>query len=335
MQDRKILVTGGAGYLGSIVTKMLLEKKQHVVVLDSMIYSDVGIKGLYGMPGLSVIVGDIRDASAVRKAMRGVTEVVHLAAIANDPSGELNPELTRQVNYGAYSTLLALADEAGVSRFVNASTTSVYGKNELVGLEESSDLHPLKEYSICKAKAEELVVHANSQYLCTTSLRCATICGWSDRMRFDLILNLLTAQAIMDARIVVQGGQQQRPHIYIYDIAECFLKVLDAPASVVGGEIFNACGENVSIRSMAESIQERVQKNIELIYSPGRRDERSYNVSSNKIIKALGEIFSRSVYDAVEEIMKAHERRKWKNYMSPMYNNILMMKDGADEYTQV
>jgi len=323
----KICITGGAGYLGSILVEKCLARGYRVCVLDNMTYSDVGLAGLVNDPNLSVQPGDIRDRMDIRHAFTGCSHVIHLAAIANDPSGELAPALTRSINLESYSVLLEEAQKAGVKRFLNASTFSVYGIQSRDNITETSPLNPLKEYSICKAKSEESVKSSNSSHFITTSLRCATICGWSPRMRFDLIVNTLTFHALVKGKISVWGGEQMRPQIHIQDLSDYFIKFLTAPAHLIGGEVFNAGGENITIMQIAQSIQDVMGKGVAIETSPPRDDERSYHCSSGKIARVMDLIPRYSVKDAVREIIEAYDRGLWKNPEDPIYHNVKQVKN--------
>lgn len=324
--EKRILVTGGAGYVGSILTEKLLEREYSVVVLDNFAYTDVGIRHLFGHANLAVIEGDIRDGKAVREALNEVECVIHLAAVANDPSGELNPELTRSTNYSAYPVILKLAKKSDVQRFINASTFGVYGIKYEPNVTEDLPPEPLKEYSICKAKSEEVTKEFNSPDFVTTSLRCATVCGWSRRMRFDLIVNTLTYHALLYKKITVLGGDQQRPQIHIQDITDYFMELLTAPAHLIAGEVFNAGGQNASISDIAEAIKEIIGEEIEIEKAPPRDDERSYHVSSEKIVRTLGLRPKKTIHDAVFDIADAYQKGLWVDPLDSIYNNVKRMK---------
>jgi nucleoside-diphosphate-sugar epimerase len=323
----KVLVTGGAGYIGSVLTRKLLAAGYHVTVLDNMTYTDIGLRQLYQSPNLIVVRGDIREKADIENAVKGVDSLIHLAAIANDPSGELDPEVTRSTNLRSYPLLLKLARDSGVKRFINASTFSVYGVSDVPNLTEEMPLHPLKEYSICKAKAEEIVAEYNSRDFTTTSLRCATVCGWSPRMRFDLIVNTLTAHAIVNKKITVMGGNQQRPQIHIQDLTDYFVAMLEAPASIIGGQVFNAGAENASISSIADEIRASLDESIQIEIVPPRSDERSYHVSSEKLQRSLGLAPKRGIRNAVDEIANAYSAHLWTNPDDAIYNNVRRMTE--------
>jgi nucleoside-diphosphate-sugar epimerase len=324
--EEKVLVTGGAGYIGSVLTEKLLQQGAQVVILDNFTYTDMGIRHLLDHGNLSVIRGDIRDPQAVRSALSGVDYVIHLAAIANDPSGELDPGLTRSVNLDAYRPLLEEAKKAGVRRFINASTFGVYGIKSEANVTEDLSLNPLKEYSACKAKSEIIVREYNSPNFVTTSLRCATICGWSGRQRFDLIVNTLTYHALLYRKIAVLGGEQQRPQIHIADITDYFSALLHTPPDLSGGEIFNAGGQNASILQIAQTVRAVLGDDVELELLPARDDERSYHVSSEKIANTLGLRPSRTIRDAIEDIALAYQKGLFTDPLDPLYHNVKRMK---------
>lgn len=326
VKEKRILVTGGAGYIGSVLTEKLLKRGYTVVVLDNFTYTDMGIRHLLDHPNLTVIQGDIRNRETVRESVNGVEFVIHLAAVANDPSGELNPELTRSTNYGAYPLILEEAKRAGVRRFVNASTFGVYGIKSEPNVTEDLPLEPLKEYSICKAESEEITERFNSSDFVTTSIRCATVCGWSPRMRFDLIVNTLTFHALLYKKITVFGGDQQRPQIHIQDITDYFTELLTAPAHLISGEVFNAGGQNASILEIAETIRAVLGHEIEIETAPPRDDERSYHVSSEKIARTLDLRPKRAIRDAIVDIANAHQQGDWADPLDFIYHNVKRMK---------
>lgn len=323
---KKITISGGAGYIGSTLTKKLLGKGYKVVVLDNLTYTDIGIRHLLDHPGLTLINGDIRDIKVVRKALKGSWGMIHLAAVANDPSGELNPGLTRQVNYDVYPMLLEEAKKNRMNKFINASSFGVYGMKDGIDITEEEPLNPLKEYSICKAKSEELVREANSEDFATVSLRCATVCGWSPRMRFDLIVNTLTAHAKVDKKITIWGGEQERPQIHIEDLTGYFIKIIDMSADKIAGKIYNAGGQNTSIGEIAETIKDVMGGELEIIYAPPRDDERTYHVSSEKIAKELNLIPQKNIKDAILDIIHAYEQGLWKKPDNSIYHNVRRMK---------
>lgn len=325
-EHARVLVTGGAGYIGSVLTRKLLETGHPVTVLDNLTYTDAGIRALRQTAALRVVVGDIRDHAAIREAVEGASAVVHLAAVANDPSGELHRGLTEQVNYEAYRPLIAAARTAGVQRFLNASTFGVYGKKDGIDITEDEPLHPLKAYSACKARSEQLLRESDAPGFATVSLRCATVCGWSPRLRLDLIVNTLTAQALTKGRLVVWGGEQERPQIHIEDLTDYFVTLVETPAERLQGKIYNAGGENATILGIAETIRDVLGGALEIETAPARDDERTYHVSSQKLARELSLSPRRTIRDAVVDLAAAFRKGLWHDAESDLYHNVKRMK---------
>ncbi|MBA3663512.1 MAG: NAD-dependent epimerase/dehydratase family protein [Bacteroidetes bacterium] len=324
---KKILVTGGAGYIGSVLVPKLLHLGYEVKVFDNLTYSNSGIKDLFGNPLFSFIEADIRDLEKVKQSLNEVDCIIHLAAISNDPSAELDQSLTREINYDAYLPLIQYAKKAGVHRFINPSSIGVYGINFDNYVNENDPVNPLTEYARCKVKSEVLIKEQSSSDFTAVSLRCGTVCGWSSRMRFDLSVNTLTAVALNNKRLTVWGGGQKRPQIHIDDITNFFVSLVMAPSIKINGKIFNAAGHNTEVMQIAETIKKVLNNDLELISAPPREDERSYCVSSELIEKELGLFPKKTIEDAVIDIVKAYHEGKWNNYLLPIYNNVKQIKE--------
>lgn len=301
---KKILVTGGAGYVGSILVPKLLNKGYAVVVLDTLFFTDIGLKAVKNNPNLKIIEGDIRDESALKASTQGAEAVIHLASISNDPSTDLNPRLTEEVNLEATLKLVKIAKLQGVKRFINASTSSVYGIKEAPNVTEDLPLDPLTVYSRTKAEAEPHVTAANDKNFTTVNIRPATVMGYSPKMRLDLTVNILTMHALINGKITVFGGGQKRPNIHIEDITDYYVNLLEIPADKIGGKTFNAGYENFTVKEIAEMVKETVGKNVAIEVTPSN-DNRSYHISSAKIEKELGLKPARTIKDAVLDIKKA------------------------------
>ncbi|MDP3723127.1 MAG: SDR family oxidoreductase, partial [Candidatus Omnitrophota bacterium] len=206
---KTVLVTGGAGYVGCVLVPKLLEAGYAVVVYDLMLF---GSEGLPSHPRLKVIQGDLRDLPAVSAALAGVDSVIHLACISNDPSFELDPALSKSINYDCFEPLVAASRSAGVTRFIYASTSSVYGVSEAPDVTEEHPLVPLTDYNRYKGLCEPILLRYQSPGFTTVILRPATVCGYSPRMRLDLTVNILTNHAVCKRVITVLGGSQKRPN---------------------------------------------------------------------------------------------------------------------------
>jgi nucleoside-diphosphate-sugar epimerase len=293
----KILVTGGAGYVGSILVPKLLNQGYAVVVLDTLFFTDIGLRAVQNNPSLKIIEGDIRDENALKATCQGIEAVIHLASISNDPSTDLNPRLTEEVNLEATVKLIKISKQQGVKRFINASTSSVYGIKETPNVTEDLPLDPLTVYSRTKAEAEPHVSAANDNNFTAVNIRPATVMGYSPKMRLDLTVNILTMHALTRGKITVFGGGQKRPNIHIEDITDYYVNLLEIPSEKIGGKTFNAGYENFTVKEIAEMVQETVGKNVDIFVTPSN-DNRSYHISSAKIERELGLKPARTIKDA-------------------------------------
>src|SRR5947207_2946533 len=295
----KILVTGACGYKGSVLVPKLLARGHDVVALDLMWFGNF----LTPHTGLTVIRGDVRETGAIDLA--GIDAIIHLASVANDPCGDLDPKLTWEI--GALATM-RLADKAvrkGVTRFIYASSGSVYGVKQEAQVTEDLELEPLSEYNKSKMVAERaLLSYAND--LTIQIVRPATVCGFSPRMRLDVSVNMLTMQALTASRITVFGGSQVRPNIHIDDVTDLYLFLLDHPQ--LRG-VYNAGFENLSISDIANEVTAQIP--AEIVTTPSN-DPRSYRVNSDKLLNA-GFRPNKTVADAIREIIVKFQRGELKD----------------------
>src|SRR6267154_373276 len=225
----RVLVTGGAGYVGAVLVPKLLEAGYKVTVLDLYMYGEDVLKECRSNPGLREVKGDIRDGEVVKQALNGCDSVIHLACISNDPSFELNPELGRSINLDSFVPLVRASKSVGVKRFVYASSSSVYGVKEGVEVTEDLSLEPLTDYSKFKAECEALLEKEKAPGFVTVTIRPATVCGYSPRQRLDVVVNILTNLGYHKGEISVFGGSQLRPNIHIEDMTDAYLLLLAAP----------------------------------------------------------------------------------------------------------
>ncbi|MDA9785957.1 SDR family oxidoreductase [Gammaproteobacteria bacterium] len=321
---KKIFITGGAGYVGSVLVPLLLKENFFVTVLDLMIY---GEDVLMEHPNLKKVQGDIRDEDLLNKIIPGHDVVMHLACISNDPSFELNPDLGKSINLDAFRPLVEISSKANISRFIYASSSSVYGVKEEKNVHELMSLEPLTDYSIFKADCEKILAEYQSDTFTTVTIRPATVCGYSKRQRLDVVVNILTNLAYHTGKITVFGGNQLRPNIHINDMCLAYLALINAPIEKVKGEIFNAGDDNFTVLELAEIVREVIGDHVELIFSE-TDDNRSYHISSQKILDKLGFKPSHSIKQAVVDLKDAFDRELLQDPLSnPLYSNIKTMQD--------
>jgi nucleoside-diphosphate-sugar epimerase len=329
---RKVLVTGGAGYVGSVLVPQLLRQGYEVRVLDLYLFGEHVLDAVRNDPNLEQVRGDIRDLATVRRAVKGCDAVVHLACISNDPSFDLDPLLGRSINFEAFEPLVTLSKAAAVRRFVYASSSSVYGVSEVPDVTENHPLIPLTDYSKYKAQCEPILFARQSPQFTTVVVRPATVCGFSPRQRLDLTVNILTNLAVNTGRITVFGGSQMRPNIHIADMVDLYLSLLRAPDEVIAGQVFNAGYQNRTVADIAETVRQVVQEempgrdNVEIVTTP-TDDLRSYHISSEKIRRVLDFTPRRTIQDAIRDLVTAFKEGKLPNSLSDMrYFNVKTMQ---------
>ncbi len=327
-----VLVTGGAGYAGAVLVPKLLAAGYRVRVLDLYLYGKQVFDECRDSAALEEIEGDLRDTGLVAHAVAGCDAVIHLACISNDPSFELNPVLGRSINLDAFPPLVRLSREAGVRRFIFASSSSVYGISDSPDVTEDHPLKPLTDYSRFKADCEPILLEQQAADFTTLILRPATLCGYSPRQRLDLTVNILTNLAVNNRKITVFGGSQLRPNFHVQDMAELYIQVLQEPAERIAGQVFNAGYENHSVSALALIVktvveQELPGREIEIVTTPSD-DLRSYHISSAKIARVLGYRPRRSIEDAVRDLVTAFRAGKLPESLTrSTYFNIKRMQE--------
>jgi len=322
-----VSVIGGAGYIGSILIRKLLERGYRVTVLDALIYGDDSIRELYGRHHFELVHGDLRNIETVIRSLQFADAVVHLGALVGDPACSLNEKLTLEINLAATRMIAEASRAIGVQRFIFASTCSVYGASDQL-LNERSELNPISLYARTKMESERILLAFNDKQFAPVILRFGTIYGMSPRPRFDLVINLLAAQAICEKQIKIYGGNQWRPFIHVDDAAEAIIKCLEAPIHAVKGQIFNVgCDEqNYRITQIGQIIKE-IFPDVHVIHEGDEIDKRNYRVSFEKIRKHLGFTARRNVIDGILEIKTAIEAGRIKDYYAPYYSNYKTLAD--------
>ena len=337
MPNKRILITGGFGYVGSRLTPYLLELGHTVRVVDRMLYTDAGLKALRANPRFeewkerfSLVEADIRDSRDMQEALRDMEVVINLAAISNDPTGEIDEVLTRQVNFDAIGMMLALAREEGVKRFINASSSSVFGARDESEINEMLEPAPITYYSKYKMLNEWLVTAASSPDFCTVNIRPATVCGVSPRQRFDLTVNKLTADAITKRVITVHGGNQRRPNVGITDMINIYGILATIDGRLINGRTFNFGFENLKVIEIAKLIQSELSDLKVEIKVTDTLDQRDYHISSQKILDTLGYKPVSSILQEVKSLRQSIEAGLYPDVDAPEHYNMKFMQIGRN-----
>lgn len=325
---KKVLVTGGAGYVGHVLTPRLLDEGYEVTVYDKLFF---GCR-LPNNRNLRVIQGDIRETSRLAEALKGQDAVLHLACISNDASFELDENLSKTINYDCFEPMVVAAKAAGVKRFVYCSSSSVYGVSDSPQVTEEHPLVPLTLYNKFKGLCEPLLWKHKGDDFTTVAIRPATVCGYSPRTRLDLSVNILTNHAVNKNAITVFGGAQMRPNLHIEDMVDAYLLMLKAPHEKIHGEVFNIGFENHSIADLARMVQKVVLEEmpekgkVDIVTTPSN-DNRSYHVNSDKIRRVLGYTARHTIEDAVRDLVRAFRNHLLDNsFDEDWYYNVRTMK---------
>jgi nucleoside-diphosphate-sugar epimerase len=325
---KTVLVTGGAGYKGSVLVPKLLAAGYRVRVYDLALF---GLH-LEPHPNLTFVRADIRDVGSYTAAVEGADCVIDMACISNDPSFDLDPSLSRTINYECFEPMVQAAKAAGVRRYIYVSTSSVYGVSEAPEVTETHAFVPLTDYNKFKGLCEPLLLKHISADFVGTIIRPATVCGYSPRMRFDLTVNILTNHAVNRGLVTVFGGAQKRPNIHIEDITDLYVTLLETDPALIQGEAFNAGYENHTVSQLALFVKEVVEQEFPekapiRIETTTSNDNRSYHVSSRKIAEVLGWKPKRTIGDAVRDLCKAFKHGDFPDSMTnESYVNVKAVK---------
>jgi nucleoside-diphosphate-sugar epimerase len=326
----KLFITGGAGYCGSLLVPQLLSRGYKVTVYDTCYFGDAFLPK--SNPGLEVVRGDIRDAARLAEAVRGHDAFVSLACISNDASFELDEKLSTSINMDAFDPMVRAAKQAGVRRFVYASSSSVYGVSDKPDVTEDHPLVPLTLYNKYKGLCEPILKQYCDDAFTGVIFRPATVCGYAPRLRLDLSVNILTNHAVSNNKITVFGGAQLRPNLHVQDYCDAVELLLTAPREKIQRETFNVGYQNMSIMDIAHLVKRVVQQTFPdkpdiAIVTTATDDNRSYHINSDKVHRVLGFKPKYSIEDAVRGLCAAFRDGKISDSMtSDWYYNIRTMK---------
>ncbi len=327
----KILVTGGAGYVGSRLTLDLAEKNHEVIIYDSCYFGKDHIKD---NKNIKLIEGDIRDKIKFEAAVNGCDTVIHLACISNDPSFDLNEDLSKSINFDCFEDLVSISKKNGVEKFIYASSSSVYGFSDDPNVTEDHPLVPLTLYNKFKGMCEPVLKKYLDNKFRGVIIRPATVCGYAPHCRLDLSVNILTNHAVNNKKIIVLGGgQQKRPNLHVNDMSRAYLNLMDNDFKLINGETFNVSFENKKIIELAEIVSSNVKKffnydKVEIEVKSETVDNRSYHVNSDKIKKVLNFEPKYNIDDAVNSLCQAFKDGKLPNSLTdPKYINVTTLKN--------
>jgi len=324
-----LLITGGSGYVGSrLIYKLLNETDHNITNYDISLFGD---NHLPKNEKFFYFKEDITDSNKFEEVinLKQVDTVIHLACISNDPTYELNSKLSKKINYDCFEDLVSISKKNGVKKFIYASTCSVYGISDSPNVTETNELKPITDYNKYKALCEPILLKYLDDGFHGIIIRPATVCGFSEKMRFDLTVNILTNYAINKGFIRVFGGEQSRPNCHIDDMCELYKILISRNISKFNGEIFNAGTENLKIKEVAEKVKQVVEKKLNInnveIRTEESADIRSYMINSDKIKKILGFKFNKTVNNAIEDLCDAFENHTIKDSFSDEWSNIKVL----------
>jgi nucleoside-diphosphate-sugar epimerase len=300
---KTVVVTGGAGYLGSHVVRILLQRGYQVRVIDTLWYGDAGIKDIIHEDNLMFLRGDICNIREMTNVIKGADAVIALAAIVGDPACALREDETLSVNYESTKVLVELCNYYGIRKLLFASSCSVYGSSSDITLNEGSVLNPVSLYAKTRIMSEEIIQMKSAASLCFTIFRLATLFGWSPRMRFDLAVNIIAAKSLKEKKVQIFGGTQWRPFVNVNDAARAFADVLEVEDRMMNRQIFNLGGDNLNHRIIElGAIAKQIFPDISVEECSDVIDRRDYKVSFDKAKSVLGFIPTFSVADGMKEI---------------------------------
>ena len=330
MLSKRVFITGGAGYCGSLLVPKILDQGHKVTVYDTMFFGNNFLP--VENSNLSLVKGDIRNTSFLKESCSEHDIFISLACISNDASFALDENLSTSINMDAFEPMVLAAKENGIKRFIYASSSSVYGVSDKPNVTEDHPLVPLTLYNKYKGLCEPLLLKHTDDNFVGVIFRPATVCGYAPRLRLDLSVNILTNHAIQNNKITVFGGSQLRPNLHVNDYCETVQLLMEAPTEKIRNQIFNVGYENLSIMDIAKMVKKVVQnefsekKDVEIVTSESD-DLRSYHINSDKIKNILNFSPRLSVEDAIKDICAAHKKNLFQNSLNDdIYYNVKRLK---------
>jgi dTDP-4-amino-4,6-dideoxygalactose transaminase/nucleoside-diphosphate-sugar epimerase len=320
---QNVLIIGAGGYLGSVITPMLLEEGYRVIAFDKFYFGRETLAAVADHPHLRIVVGDVRRFDP--SLLEGIHSVLYMAALSNDPSCELDPAWTTAVNRDAAIHIAELSREHGVQRFLFASSCSVYGAGGDTLLTEQSEVNPVSTYAKSKIEAEQRILALSSPTFHTVALRKATLFGTSPRMRFDLAVNVMTLHGVKRKELYVTGGGEQwRPFLHVRDAARAYRTCLSAPVELISGQVFNVAAQSLKIRELAEVVARRTNAEVHVV--PDDSDKRDYRVSAKRIEQTLGFQPEYDIEFGIDSIAAALRDGELKNTEDARYYTLRTLK---------
>jgi nucleoside-diphosphate-sugar epimerase len=325
---KKIFLTGGAGYVGSMLTPYLLSQGYEVKVFDTLFF---GSSFLPNDKNLKIVKGDIRDSQKIEQECSGYDCFVHLACISNDSSFVLDESLSKTINFEAFEPMVIAAKKSGIKRFIYASTSSVYGFSKEKNVKEDHPLVPLTLYNKFKGLCEPILFNYTDQNFEGVIFRPATVCGYAPRLRLDLSVNILSNHAFHNKKITVFGGDQLRPNLNIKDYCSVVNLLISSKSKNIKNQIFNVGYENMSINELAKLVQKiymnKYGKNVEIIKTTSD-DNRSYHINSDKIFQVMNFKPQFSIDDAIISLFDAFEKKNLGDtFDNDIYFNVKRMQN--------
>jgi nucleoside-diphosphate-sugar epimerase len=325
----RIFITGGAGYVGSRMVPYFLSKGYKITVYDTLFFTDEFLPK--NDSNLKVIKGDIRDHEKIFESAKNHDFFINLACISNDTSFALDEKLSTSINLDSFEPMVLSAKKAGIKKFINASTSSVYGVSDQKDVKEDHPLVPLTLYNKYKGMTEPLLLKHLDDTFAGVIFRPATVCGYSPRQRLDLTVNILTNHAYHNKKIIVFGGDQLRPNLHIQDYIEVVELFINSPSERINKQIYNVGYQNLSVSEIAfkvkKVIEHRFNNNIEIEVTESD-DNRSYHINSDKIFNQLGFRPKRTVDDAILELIDAFDKKLLINtFQNNIFYNVKRLKD--------